>query len=42
VKDADAANSHEIPRCEIGFPPDEKKGAKSALSCHVQVPLSKK
>jgi hypothetical protein len=37
VKDPHAANPHKIPRCEIDFSPDEKKGAKSALSCDVQV-----
>jgi len=31
MKEVDAANSHEIPRCEIDFPPDEKRAQKAPL-----------
>jgi hypothetical protein len=42
VKDRHAANSHEIPPCEIDFSPDEKWALKSALYCNLQANLSKK
>jgi len=31
MKEVDAANPHEIPRCEIDFSPDEKRAQKAPL-----------